>query len=115
MQDEDGGVWHKQTSESFPGMIAPQDDKLPSEVIGTGSAPYKSTCATADLAAVAAIAARVYKPYDAKFAAQDLAAARRAWAWAEKNPNVTFTNPAGVNTGDYGDSNCSDERAVGRG
>ena len=109
MQDEDGGVWHKQTSESFPGMIAPQDDKLPSEVIGTGSAPYKSTCATADLAAVAAIAARVYKPFDQKFAEQNLAAARRAWAWAEKNPNVTFTNPAGVNTGDYGDSNCSDE------
>ena len=110
MQDEDGGVWHKQTSEHFSGFVAPQDDSLPSEVIGTGSAPYKSTCATADLAAVAAIAARVYKPYDAKFAAQNLDAARRAWAWAERNPNVTFRNPAGVSTGEYGDQNCSDER-----
>jgi endoglucanase len=110
MQDEDGGVWHKQTSEHFSGFVEPQDDTLTSEVIGTGSAPYKSTCATADLAAVAAIAARVYKPFDAKFAAQTLNAARRAWAWTEKNPNITFRNPPGVSTGEYGDGNCSDER-----
>jgi endoglucanase len=110
MQDGDGGVWHKQTSDHFSGFVAPQDDTLPSEVIGTGSAPYKSTCATADLAAVAAIAARVYQPFDAQFAARNLEAARRAWAWAEKNPNVTFRNPPGVSTGEYGDRNCSDER-----
>jgi endoglucanase len=110
MQDDDGGVWHKQTSEHFPGFVAPEDDKLPSEVIGTGAAPYKSTCATADLAAVGAIAARIYKPYDAKFAARALEAARRAWAWTEKNPNVTFKNPAGVSTGEYGDASCKDER-----
>ena len=110
MQDEDGGAWHKQTSEYFPGFIAPEADKLPSEVIGTGSAPYKSTCATADLAAVGAIAARVYKPYDAKFAAQALEAARRAWDWTEKYPNVTFKNPPGISTGDYGEANCQGER-----
>jgi endoglucanase len=110
MQDDDGGAWHKQTSEHFSGFVAPQDDTLPSEVIGTGSAPFKSTCATADLAAVGAIAARVYKPFDPKFAEQALQAARKAWAWAEKNPDVTFKNPAGVSTGEYGDSNCKDER-----
>jgi endoglucanase len=110
MQDDDGGVWHKQTSEHFPGFVSPEQDTLPSLVIGTGAAPYKSTCATADLAAVAAIAARVYKPYDAKFAAQALDAAERAWAWAEKNPDVTFKNPQSVNTGEYGDSSCKDER-----
>ncbi len=110
MQDTDGGAWHKQTSVRFPGFIAPEDDKLPSEVIGAGSAPYKSTCATADLAAVAAIAARVYKPYDAQFAARALDAARRAWKWTEQYPNVTFRNPRGISTGEYGDSNCADER-----
>ena len=110
MQDGDGGAWHKQTSVNFPGFIAPNEDTLPSEVIGTGSAPYKSTCATADLAAVAAIAARVYKPYDARFAARALDAARRAWKWTEQYPNVTFRNPPGVTTGEYGDANCSDER-----
>jgi endoglucanase len=110
MQDDDGGAWHKQTSEQFPGFIAPEDDKLPSEVVGTGSAPYKSTCATADLAAVGAIAARVYQPYDAKFAARALEAARRAWAWTEKYPDVTFRNPPGVGAGEYADANCKDER-----
>jgi endoglucanase len=110
MQDEDGGVWHKQTSNNFSGFVAPEQDTLPSEVIGTGAAPFKSTCATADLAAVGAIAARVYKPYDAKFAAQALEAAGKAWAWTEKYPNVTFRNPAGVTTGEYGDQNCQDER-----
>lgn len=110
MQDTDGGVWHKQSSEQFASFIAPEDDKQPSEVIGSGAAPYKTTCATADLAAVGAIAARVYKPYDAQFAAEVLESAERAWLWAEKNPNLHFTNPAGVNTGEYGDGNCQDER-----
>ena len=109
MQDDDGGVWHKQTSEQFSGFVMPQDDKLPSVVIGTGSAPFKSTCATADLAAVAAIAARVYKPYDAGFATKNLKAATTAWAWALKNPDVTFKNPVGINTGEYGDDKCGDE------
>jgi endoglucanase len=110
MQDGDGGAWHKQTSTHFPAFIAPDKDTLPSEVIGTGSAPFKSICATADLAAVAAIAARVYKPFDAAFATRALGAARRAWKWTEQYPNVTFRNPPGVTTGEYGDSNCADER-----
>jgi len=109
MQDDDGGVWHKQTSTHFSEFIPPEKDTLPSEVIGTDSAPYKSTCATADLAAVSAIAARVYAPYDAKFAARTLESSRRAWAWAEQNPNVTFRNPQGITTGEYGDRDCRDE------
>jgi endoglucanase len=110
MQDDDGGVWHKQTSEHFPGFVMPEDDPLPGLVIGTGSAPYKSTCATADLAAVAAIAARVYEPYDQNFAAKNLRAAREAWTWTERYPNVTFRNPPGISTGEYGDTDCGDER-----
>jgi endoglucanase len=110
MQDEDGGAWHKQSSEHFPGFVMPEDDHLTSEVIGTGTPPYKSTCATADLAAVAAIAARVYQPFDAEFARRNLEAARRAWVWTEKYPNVLFKNPPRVSTGEYGDSYCGDER-----
>jgi endoglucanase len=115
MQDEDGGVWHKQTSEHFPGFVMPEDDHLASEVIGTGQAPYKSTCATADLAAVAAIAARVYQPFDAKFAARNLEAARKAWLWTQKNPNVVFKNPPGISKGEYGDSKLQRREVVGRG
>lgn len=109
MQDDDGGVFHKQTSERFCGFVMPEDDKIVSHVIGTGSEPFKNSCATADLAAVAAIAARVYKPFDAPFAERCLRAARKAFQWVEKNPNVLFQNPKGVSTGAYGDRNCSDE------
>ena len=110
MQDDDGGVWHKQTSEKFPEFIPPQDDHLPSVIVGTGSTPFKSTCATADLAAVAAIAARVYAPFDKAFAERNLKAAQAAWNWTAKYPNVIFKNPAGVSSGEYGDGDCTDER-----
>ena len=110
MQDDDGGVWQKQTSETFCGFVMPEKDTMPSVVVGTGAEPFKSSCATADLAAVMAIAGRVYRPFDAGFADKALAAARKAWGWIEKNPDVLFTNPKGVNTGEYGDRNCGDER-----
>jgi endoglucanase len=110
MQDEDGGVWHKQTSEGFPGFVMPERDTTVSAVIGTGAAPFKSSCATADLAAVAAIAGRVYAPFDARFARRSLDAARRAYTWVEQNPDVRFRNPQGVQTGEYGDGSCADER-----
>lgn len=101
MQDSDGGVWHKQTSLEFPPFVMPHDDDRVSYVIG------KSSCATANLAAVAAIAAR---SYDGEFAKTNLAAARRAWDWLKLHPNVTFENPRDVATGEYGDEDCSDDR-----
>jgi endoglucanase len=109
MQDDDGGVWHKQTSEGFCGFVMPEKDTLPSYVIGTGAEPWKSSCATADLAAVAAIAARVYKPFDAAFSERCLRAARQAWLWLDAHPAVLFRNPKGVSTGEYGDRDCGDE------
>jgi endoglucanase len=110
MQDEsDGGVWHKQTSEAFCAFIMPEKDKLTSYVVGTGAEPYKSTGAAANLAAVAAIAARCFRPFDAAYADRCLAAARKAWTWAIANPKVLFRNPKGISTGEYGDRNCDDE------
>jgi endoglucanase len=109
LQDADGGVWQKQTSEEFAPFVMPQVDALTSYVIGTGAAPYKSTAATADLASVAAIAARCYREFDAAFADRCLAAARKAWTWAMANPNVVFRNPRGIRTGEYGDRQVSDE------
>lgn len=110
MQEEDGGVWHKQTSERFPGFVMPEDDTTVSYVIGTGAAPFKSSGATADFAAVMAIAGRVYQPFDPAFAQKCLEAAKRAWTWLDKNPDILFHNPTGVSTGDYGDRDCADER-----
>jgi endoglucanase len=111
MQDADGGVWHKLTSERFGSFVMPdEDDGRPRFVIGTGRAPFKSSCATADFGAVAAIAARTYREFDAAFADEALAASRRAWVWLSQHPDVRFRNPSGVLTGEYGDDNCTDER-----
>ncbi len=110
LQDDDGGVWHKQTSERFCAFIMPEADKLTSYVIGTGAAPFKSSCATADFAAVMAIAARDYAAFDVAFARRCREAAIRAWAWLDKYPGVLFRNPPGVATGGYGDAHCDDER-----
>jgi endoglucanase len=110
MQDTDGGVWQKQTSEEFAAFVMPEQDKSVSYVIGTGQEPYKSSCATADFAAVMAIAARVYQPFDAAYARRCLNAARMAWRWLDQNPSVLFRrNPQGVGTGAYQDSDCGDE------
>ena len=110
MQDEDGGVWHKQTSEQFAAFVMPENDKLLSHVIGTGKEPYKSSAATADFAAVMAIASRTYKAHEPAYARRCLNAAEKAWNWLLKNPDVLFRNSGGVVTGEYGDRNCSDER-----
>lgn len=110
MQDDDGGVWHKQTSASFPPFVMPEDDGTTSFVIGTGSRPFKSSCASGSFAAAMAMASRAYAPFDAAFATETRGAAERAWAWLERNPDVTFRNPEGILTGEYGDRDCEDER-----
>jgi len=111
MQDDDGGAWQKQTTANFGGFILPEKEDGPSYVVGTGTAPYKSSCATADLAAVAAIAARVYRPFDAAYAAKNLAAARKAWDWLGQYPDVLYLHdPPGIRTGTYSDKDCGDER-----
>lgn len=110
MQDGDGGVWHKQTSSHFCGFIMPEADNLTSLVIGAGRSPFKTSCATADFAAVTAIAARVFSPFDPAYAKKCLAASQNAWNWLKQNPDVVFHNPTGISTGEYGDAHCDDER-----
>lgn len=109
MQDDDGGVWHKQTSEDFASFVMPENDTLISYVIGTGKAPYKSSCATADFAAVMAVAARVFQGLDPNYARSCLLGAEKAWEWLEKYPDISFRNLNDVLTGGYGDNDCKDE------
>lgn len=104
MQDTDGGVFHKLTALGFPGDIMPAADKDELYVIGKGSA------ATFDFAGVMAAASRVYKNYDALFATQCLEAAKKAYAWGLQNPNVAYSNPSDVATGEYGDNSLGDEK-----
>ena len=104
MQASDGGVYHKLTSLGFPGDVMPADDIDPIYVIGKGSA------ATFDFAAVMAVAARVYQPFDATYASKCLEAAKKAYAWGAQNPNKSYSNPNGVQTGEYGDRWLGDEK-----
>ena len=104
MQASDGAVYHKLTTLQFPGDVMPAKDTEQLYVIGKG------TAATFDFAAVMAVAARVYKPFDASYAAKCLEAAKRAYAWGAANPNVKFNNPSDVGTGSYADGSLGDEK-----
>ena len=56
-----------------------------------------SSAATAKAVALLAQAARIYKPFDAKFAARCEEAAKKGWAWLEKNPKrVKAENKGGT-------------------
>jgi endoglucanase len=110
LQDSgDGGVWHKQTSEHFCAFIMPEKDTLTSYIIGSGHEPYKTTAATADLAATAAIASRVFAPFDLHYANHCGQVAEKAFTWAIANPAQAYENPTSISTGGYGDSHLTDE------
>ncbi|MBN1757122.1 MAG: glycoside hydrolase family 9 protein, partial [Chitinispirillaceae bacterium] len=106
MQDPaDGGVYHKVTSKSFCGDLMPAADTDTRYFIGKGSA------ATFDFAATGAVAGRIYEKWLPGFADTCLDAARKAYAWGMAYPDSTFSNPADVVTGEYGDRGLHDERA----
>lgn len=114
MQDPaDGGVYHKLTTPCFEGFIEPAACQQPRYVV------QKSVTATLGFAASMAQAARIYSDYEQDypgFAKTALAAAERAYTWAEKHPDAFYNQddmnkkyaPAVV-TGAYGDGNASDE------
>jgi endoglucanase len=103
MQHSDGGVFHKLTARNFAGFIMPADYDLERLIIGKG------TAATLDFAASMAQAARVYSDVDHAFATAALASAEKAWDWAQDHRNMPFRNPPDVHTGEYGDSQFSDD------
>jgi endoglucanase len=67
-----------------------------------------STAATLNLAATAAQAARIWREIDPAFAARALQAAERAFAAAERNPEVYAWNGF-TGSGGYGDESVGDE------
>ncbi|MBQ6041259.1 MAG: glycoside hydrolase family 9 protein [Oscillospiraceae bacterium] len=104
MQAADGGVYHKVSCKTFPGYVAP--DKEVGELVVT---PVSST-ATADFCASMAMAYTFYTKIDKDFADKCLAAAEKAWAYLEANPDFNFKNPKDISTGEYGDLTDKDER-----
>lgn len=103
MQDEDGGVYFKLTALGFGGFIMPEEYELDRYIIG------KTTTSTLDFSAVLAQASRLYKNIDPDWSAKALDASKKAWNWAKKNNDITFKNPEDVSTGQYGDSEFSDD------
>ncbi len=105
MQDpSDGGVYHKVTTKKFCEIsVSPQDDKQDRYVVA------KSTSAALCFAAEMAMASRIFKTFDEPYAKAALEAAKRAWNWAEQNPNAFYNNPSDIKTGTYGDISFSDE------
>ena len=116
-QTKEGSVYHKITQLQFPGLnVMPNNDQSQRYAVGIG------TAATCDFAAVMAQASRILSnpsiagklPFPG-FADTLLYRAKKAYIWAEANPNVLFTqNPSGVATGWYSDGNVSDEMAWAR-
>jgi endoglucanase len=110
MQRKDGVVYHLITSPDFAGEgIMPEDDAQKRYFTPV------SSCATADFCAVMAIAARLYRPFDPRFAGRCLKAAESGWGYLRKHPEIVptkgYADPPGINgTGTYGDSDDTQER-----
>jgi endoglucanase len=99
-----GMAHHKIHDEAWTGLpLMPADDPQKREL------HPPSTAATLNLAAVAAQAARLYKPYDKAFAAKALAAARKAWAAALAHPDRYADPDDGIGGGAYPDDDVTDE------
>ncbi|ANS69944.1 secreted endoglucanase [Streptomyces lincolnensis] len=99
-----GMAHHKIHDEQWTGLpLMPSDDPQKREL------HPPSTAATLNLAATAAQAARLYKPYDKAFAAKTLAVARTAWAAALAHPDRYASESDGIGGGTYADNNVTDE------
>ncbi len=109
MQDPaDGGVYHKLTNKGFDGNV------MPHQATGERYVVQKGTAATLDFAAVMATASRVFVGFEAQrpgLSARLLAAAHRAWTWAQAHPAAVYRQPADIHTGGYGDDTLDDEFA----
>ncbi|MFI8860351.1 glycoside hydrolase family 9 protein [Streptomyces prasinus] len=99
-----GMAHHKIHDEQWTGLpLLPSEDPQKREL------HPPSTAATLNLAATAAQAARLYRPYDRRFAAETLAAARTAWTAALAHPEEYASPDDGIGGGAYPDDEVSDE------
>ncbi|MBP5151361.1 MAG: glycoside hydrolase family 9 protein [Lachnospiraceae bacterium] len=99
MQRENGSVWHKVTTFNHAPFIMPEDDKSELFLFNV------SSLATADIAAVFALAYTVYKDFDKAYADKLLKASKLAYSWLSENPEpLLFRNAPGSNTGEYGEA-----------
>ncbi len=109
MQEEGGGVHHLIVTPEFYVEGPAYEDPYPRYIVPV------TTTATANFAAIMALASLIYKPYLPQYADSCLAVAKRAWLFLENNPDILpeggYNDPPGINqTGKYEDTDDSDER-----
>ncbi len=98
MQREDGAVYHKLTTAQHAPFVMPEEDREQLYLLPV------NTVATADFAAVCALASRVYRKHDEPYANKLIFAAEKAYHWLEENPYfISIQNPRGCGTGGYGE------------
>lgn len=98
MQSPEGGAYHKVTTAAHAPFVMPHEDRAQLYVFPV------SSMATADMAAVFALAAGIFREYDSGFADTLAKAAEKSYEWLEENPGfVKFDNPEGCTTGGYGE------------
>ncbi|SHH67518.1 endoglucanase [Butyrivibrio fibrisolvens DSM 3071] len=96
MQRENGSVWHKVTTFCHAPFVMPEEDKEELFLF------HVSSLATADIAAVFALAYSIYKDYDKAYADSLLEVSKKAYKWLKENPDeLLFFNAEGSNTGQY--------------
>lgn len=100
--DKSGRVSHKLTRLDFSGFIMPEADKGKRYFTDWGSA------ATADFAAVMAMAARCLEPYDQAYAKTCLDAALRSVEFLRNHPEDKRPDLKDFSTGGYGTSDPDD-------
>src|SRR6185503_5949097 len=89
MQEPDSGAFRARESVYDWNEGKAADERKPTWVAGMG------TASTAKAASVLAVAARVYKPWDAAFAARCEKASRAAWAFLQKHPERILVDGKG--------------------
>ena len=107
MQRADSSTFHKVAGTQWPGFdITPDTDTQERFIYSTCSA------ATAMYGAALAMAARIYKPYDAAYSAKLLKNAERVWAYIEQTPDSVYRVDEGQESGSgpYNDDNDATER-----
>lgn len=104
MQLSDGSASHMIGPPQFPGFIMPERDITERRFTGNG------TIATADLAAVSALAARVLQPIDADYAERFLSIALRAEAFLDEHPEAIVPSFEGFTHSAYRGNSEADDR-----
>ncbi len=95
MQADDGRVYHKVSALNFRFWGSPDKDDSPRYFASW------STVATADFTAMMAEIARAWRPFDEKFSARCLEAAKKSWAVLQQHPEQVDADQKAFKTGAY--------------